>query len=429
MRSSRKSKIQKVDIADLYALKVKALWSGLKQEHASLWFLCIYFFFEYVRPQSIYTAIDILPYSQIFLGLAIISAIADPSVKWVNSAGNKYIIIFSLIIILSGIFAFRPMTAWENHVFFLNWLIVYFLVLCVLNTEKRLFLFLCAFLLFNLKMSQHGFISWMQRGFAFATWGLTGSPGWFRNSGEFALEMLIFTPLATGFVIALRPQWKKFKRLIMYMLPISGAVSIIGASSRGGQVGLAAVTIWLILLSKQRLRAMLMLSIACLALYHLLPDEQIARFTEMGSDKSSLQRLAYWEYGLQVMQDHPVLGIGYYNWLDYVNFMEPGGIGPGQEVELPHNIFIQAGAELGYTGLVSLLSIIVTILLLNRSTRKLSVDRNRFLFYLAYGLDAGFIGLLAGAMFVSVLYYPFLWVQFAITAAVHSVAKNEYSTS
>ncbi|MBK8163193.1 MAG: O-antigen ligase family protein [Gammaproteobacteria bacterium] len=146
----------------------------------------------------------------------------------------------------------------------------------------------------------------------------------------------------------------------------------------------------------------------------------------MGEDDTSLQRMAYWYYGIDIMNKNPVLGIGYFNWLDYMYFVEPTGVGPKQIIEIPHNTFIQAGAELGYTGLVVFLAIIVTLLALNSSTRKIVKDNNALLFYITYGLDAGLIGLLVGAFFIAALYYPFFWIQFALTVTVHSVARAEY---
>ena len=413
-------------MSDLYAIKIGAMWRALKLEHLSLWLLCIYFFFEYVRPQSLYPVIDVLPYAQIFLFLTIISAFADPSVKWVSSFGSKLMFIFALVIVLSSIFAFRPGASLDNYVFFLNWFILYFLVLTIVNTETRLFLFLCAFFLFNLKMAQHGFFSWMQRGFAFTSWGLTGSPGWFRNSGEFAIEMLIFTPLATVFVIALRDRWSRNKKWLMYFLPVAGAVSIIGTSSRGGQLGLLAIALWMMVKSKKRIKALLIFCIVGYLLFLLIPAEQMQRFEEMGDDETSLQRMAYWGYGWKIMNDYPVLGVGYFNWLDYMFFIEPNGVGPKMIVELPHNIFFQAGAELGYTGLVIFIVMIMASFMMSISTRKMTKDANDFMFYLSYGLDAGMVGFLAAGFFVTVLYYPFFWVQYAMIMTLHSVAKKQY---
>jgi O-antigen ligase len=38
--------------------------------------------------------------------------------------------------------------------------------------------------------------------------------------------------------------------------------------------------------------------------------------------------------------------------------------------ELPHNIFVEAGAELGYTGLLAFISLIGVTFLMNYRTRK-----------------------------------------------------------
>lgn len=422
----RLRKPQEIDTSDLYALKLGVIWNAFKLEHLSFWFLCIYLVFEYVRPQSIYTVIDILPYSQIFLALTIIGAFSDPTVKWVRSGSNILIVLLTIVILLSSVFAFRPNTSFEHYTFFLNWLLLYFLVLTIVNTEIRFFLFLCVFLLVNLKMSQHGFISWMQRGFSFTSWGLTGSPGWFRNSGEFALEMLIYTPLSAVFVYSLKDKWDKYKKWIMYLLPISGAASIIGASSRGGQLALVAVGIWLLMKSKQRLKAIMIFAVISSALYYFLPPEQIQRFEEMGTDETSLQRIAYWEYGFDLMKKYPVLGVGYFNWQEYLHFMEPGGIGPKQLHEMPHNIFIQAGAELGYSGLLVFLMMIVSIFVMNSKTRKVTKEKNTLFYFLSFGIDAGLVGFLAGGFFITVLYYPFFWMQLAMAATLCSVATQKY---
>ena len=59
MNLQRKLKNQQnTDIVDLYALKIGSLWSALKAEHLSVWMLCIYFFFEYVKDPCIMTSGD-----------------------------------------------------------------------------------------------------------------------------------------------------------------------------------------------------------------------------------------------------------------------------------------------------------------------------------------------------------------------------------
>ncbi len=124
------------------------------------------------------------------------------------------------------------------------------------------------------------------------------------------------------------------------------------------------------------------------------------------------------------MRDYPVLGIGYANWPEY------HAINYGVRA-LPHNVFIEAGAELGYTGLAAFVALIGCTFWINRRTRqvaKLRPDGGRFIFFMAHGLDAAMVGFMASGFFITVLYYPFFWINFAMTVALHNAALNKFRT-
>ena len=419
---------ESIAITDLYTLKLKVLWQALRQEHISLWLLCFYFFFEYVRPQTLYPVLDVLPWAQLFLISSVISAIADPEVKWISNIENKLFLLFIVVVVLSGFFAFKPSVSLKYWDVMGGWLIVYFLVITVVNTEKRLLLFLLAYCLFNLKMAQHGAIGWAERGFSFASYGLIGSPGWFRNSGEYAIQMLIFGPLAVAIVISLKGYWGRYKKIFFYAAAATGYMAVIGASSRGAQIGLAVVGVWFLLRHKNGLKGLLVMTVIAVVIYYLLPDQQLVRFHEMGNDNTSLQRLAYWKFALSsVIPEFPVLGVGYHNWLSYLSFMKPVGIGPLHKNQECHNIYIQAASELGYTGLISFILLIIFAFVNNVKTRIIAKDiNNKLLFNLTIGLDAGLIGYLVAGSFVTVLYYPFFWVQIAMIVVVNNLTKKLY---
>ena len=281
-------KPEKVDISDFYAVRIKSLWRGFRQEHLSFWFLNAYFFFEYVRPQQIYPAIDVIPWAQTMLMATVISVYSDKSVRWVSNIENKLFILFCFIIVLSGIFAFKPSVSWAYWQLMFNWFLVYFLLVLIVNSERRLFLFTLLYLLFSFKMAQHGFFSWARRGFSFTSWGLIGAGGWFQNSGEFAIQMLIFSTLSAAFVMALKEHWGRLKRWFFYMMPFMGVMSVMGASSRGAQLGLAAIGAYLLIKSKAGLKTYIYLALLALLLFFVLPEEQIERFSSIGEDKTSI---------------------------------------------------------------------------------------------------------------------------------------------
>lgn len=426
MKLQQKSNGQEIDIKDFYAVKIGAIWEQLKREHFSFWALNAYFFFEYVRPQSIYTSIDILPWGQVSLLLAIVGALVDPSVKWVGNTINKLMISFLLVILLSVVFSRYPMPSWTSWSLFINWLLVYFLFISVINNERRFFIFMLAFLLYNFKMSQHGLYVWASRGFSFTKWGLTGPPGWFQNSGEYAIEMLIFLPLSVAFVLGLRHYWGSIKRWFFYLMPVTSAFTVMGCSSRGAQLSLALIALWVILRSKARIKALIAVAVLGYGLYAFLPEQQMERFQDMGDDMTSLQRLAYWDAGLQIMNENPVLGIGYSSWFLHMHARFPQGVGPMQWIQLPHNIFVEVGAELGYLGLFVVFLMILTVFILNSSTRRMAAaSGDRWIGYTAFALDAGLFGFLVAGFFVTVFYYPFFWVQMAMTVALYTITKQK----
>src|SRR5690606_23412386 len=190
------AKQPEVTMEDLYALKPSAIWRQFKSEHFSFWMVCGYLFVEYVRPQSIITALDFLPWASMFLILALVGALVDPTVKWVKAPANKWMIAFMGIILISSALAFRPNISYARLNFFYTWVIIYFLIINIVNTRERFYLFLGVFIIASFKISFSLALKWAQRGFGFTTWGLMGPPGFFQNSGELAIQMAVFFPIA-----------------------------------------------------------------------------------------------------------------------------------------------------------------------------------------------------------------------------------------
>ena len=392
----------------------------MKAQPASFWFLNIYVFFEYVRPQQIYTAMGTLPYAQTSLLLAIGTLLAEGRAMKRFVATDYALMLFTGIILVSSVAAVRPSESLDSMQLFINWLLLYYLVVNIVFTEKRYLVFLLAFFLYSFKMSQHGARGWIERGFSFASWGAAGAPGWFQNSGEFAIQMAIFVPLATYFVLTFRSRWGWKTRLLFVLMPITAVMSIVASSSRGGLIALGGVVTWMVMQSRHKVRGAIVAAVVGMLVLVALPQEFRDRFDTIGDDETSLTRKEYWAFGKQIMAERPVLGIGYGNWLSYWKQQH------GYEA-LPHNIYIQAGAELGYVGIGGFIGLILATLWVNHKTRRavraLGKD-GQFFAGTAFGLDAAMVGFLIAGTFVTVLYYPFFWMNLAMTTALHHSALH-----
>jgi putative inorganic carbon (hco3(-)) transporter len=281
---------------NLYRMSVREIWKFVIKQPLSFWTLVLYLFMEYVRPQIVYRQLDILPFAQIFIfATALLFLIEGRKFRrW--QAADSAICFFVVALLLSIAFAWRPKLSLPNLFVPMSWVFIYFLITNVIDNQPRYVVFMLSFMLHSLKMSQHGTRSFVEGGGQFRAWGATGAPGFFQNSGEFAIQMCIFFGISVMFFLSLRPYLSRFKQLFFLILPGTAVISVVASSSRGGQLALAAVIGWLMmkaLYTKHKAKALGGAAIALVLGLILIPPEQWTRFSEMGTDDTSLSRLTY----------------------------------------------------------------------------------------------------------------------------------------
>jgi len=331
-------------------------------------------------------------------------------------------VIFFIVILASSLQAFSPKVAFGELYIFVGWLIIYFLIISIVNTEKRFLIFMLAFLIYSFKMSQFSFRNWLSSGFSFIAIGSGGGPGWFHNSGEFGIQMVIFFSVAVCFFVSLKEYWPRWKQVVLFLFPLTALTGTVSSSSRGAVLGVASVCLFWLLKTKHKLKGIIILGIVASIVYSIIPEQQMARFQTMGEDETSTSRIDLMNNGLQLISRYPVLGVGYKNWI--VAQKKVFGIDNSQ---VSHNIFIECASELGYLGLLVFLLMIIYTFVNNFKVRKIvksSGRDNRFLYFMAHGLDGALVGYIVCGFFVTVLYYPYFWINLAMTTSLHETAKK-----
>lgn len=404
-------------LTDLYSLSPTAIWRQVRKEHISFWLACGYLFFEYVRPQTIYPVIAFIPWTAMFAVGALLASFADKAAVRPGNRLSKLIVLYGCIVLLSASFGYDPSLSFSHLSDYFNWVVIYFAIIRTVRTKTRFFIFFLLYMLCNFKMSQHGFLSWAGRGFAFDIDGVGGAPGWFQNSGEFGIQLCIFTPLMVAFVLAVRPYCKTLVRYALYVVPVTAIASTVGSSSRGALVGLAAASLWSVKTTKYFLRTVALGAVLATAVYYTIPAESMKRFENTGTDHTSLHRLDRWAKGWATMKAHPLLGIGHKNWEEYYAANLNYGV---RGTPLVHNIFVESGTEHGFIGVGTLILMILSMFVVNKKTRVLAAQQqDKFSVYVAHGLDAATLGMVISASFVTVLYYPYVWIQAAFVASLN----------
>lgn len=413
---------------DFHVFKIKNMWSYFKGQHFSFWMICCYLFFEFVRPQGLFPAIDFLPWAQLFILGSLVGVFVDPTVKHVRSPANVYVVIFSILIIISIFTAYNTEIAKNKFMDFFSWVIIYFLIIKIVNTKERFYIFLLIFLVAAGKIAIGTARAWVFRGFSFTSWGLMGPAGFFQNSGELAILMVMLFPLAFYLYQHFKSSAAWWERLVLLALWVCPVLTVMGASSRGSQVALICVMAIMFRKSLFRIKPLIGVVTLVIGLVWLLPDEQKERFSEAGEDKTSQQRLLYWENGWEMMKEHPLTGVGFFNFIPYYNnYYANDVLFEDRGAELPHNIFVQVGTDAGFPALFFFMAMILYAIMSTWSLKKRKGDP--LFSAIAAGLGLGVLGFVIAGQFVTVTYYPFFWVHLAFLVSLSNVMKTNINAS
>ena len=418
-------------LSSLYTFNPKALWRQFKKEHFAFWMVCLYFVIQYFEPQEIYKRLDFMPWDKVAIGLAFLALPLDPCRRWVRDSTNIWMTLFLVVIYLSSALAIFPAISWQHWFAFLGWYIIYFLIISVVTTPERFFIVLAIFLLANFKMALFGARTWIKRGFGFVSWGIEGPPGFFQNSADLSTEMLMFAPIAFELAMFVKPYVKRVTYWFLMAGSVAGAMTVLGASSRGAQVTLAGQAGWMAIQRKLRLKIVLAIAAAVLLGWHFLPAAEKARFMRSGTDQTSVQRLDYWRAGVKMVKQHPFLGVGFFNFAPLYALRDPNHLFYGKP-QLPHNIFVQVGTDTGLIGLFIFLVLIYRNLRLTSEIRRTCArtrDAPGFAPNVARGLALTTWGFVIAGQFNTVGYYPFLWINLALTVALANIVRRSAEQS
>ena len=408
---------------------IKRLIKAIKCQDFGFLMAIFYIIFSYLRPQAIYPSLDIVPWTQISIILGLTFSSLKHGLRLQYS--HFLLLLFAFICLLSATNSYYPSLSFKYiDTPFIWFLEVLFFTNCV-RTLEQVRIVTIIFFLVLFKISFFGARTWVERGFGFRDFGISGPTGFFENSGELSLLMAMLVILSISFMFNI-PKIRK----IYYLLPVTATMTVMAASSRGGQLALLLGYIILFMkLGKFKISSLFYLILICTILFMLIPEKQKQRFESSGEDKTSQLRLIYWKAGLEMMSDNPITGVGYYSFPSYFHdhyvYRLPEQMIKWDVREVAHNTLIQLGSTLGYPGLLSYLLLYMIIFRLNRSTQKLAhlAGDDRTLAWVStfsLGLNISLLVFFVGSFFMSVAYYPYTFFLIMLSQSLHNaVVEND----
>ncbi|HEX3187068.1 MAG TPA: O-antigen ligase family protein [Pyrinomonadaceae bacterium] len=240
--------------------------------------------------------------------------------------------------------------------------------------------------------------------------------GLFENSNDLALHLVTMIPITVGLGLITR---NPLKRLIYFGIAALMVAGVTVTFSRGGFIGLVAMTFVLVrrLGKKNRVATMVALVFAVILFIGLAPGAFTSRVSTIFNSAadvtgSSSQRTEVLKRSFWVTLRYPIFGVGIGNF----HYKSPRNLET-------HNAYTQVSSELGIAAMV------IYIMFLVHPLRRMRLIENetdtspdqRTLHYLAIAFQAAIVGFMFASFFGAVAYQWYVYYLVGYAVCLHRI--------
>lgn len=221
----------------------------------------------------------------------------------------KVLLAFYIWCTLTTIFAVHPGAAWIRWEEFSKTLLLTMLMLRFMNKKHWIVAACGVFVLAMSFTALKGGLFTVVTGGAHRVWGPPNAV-WGSNNGV-SLAMVMLIPLALGMS-------KVFERRLFQMAPLFVALcaflAVLGTQSRGGLVGLLAMGGAMVLRSKKKFLAIVLVPVVLATGFVFMPQSwhnRMATILTPTEEGSANTRLIQWKYAIDISLERPLFGNGF----------------------------------------------------------------------------------------------------------------------
>ncbi len=320
-----------------------------------------------------------------------------------------------LVAVLSVPFSeYQKVSLREFRTVILEPVLFYFAMLDTLRGRQRVSSMLKLYVLLGAAMSVAALYHYFFIGVTEATGGVKRILAIYHSPNALALFLGRVIPVAFALALAKglgRASWRSAVPYLAALLAMAFVLYL--TFSRGAWLAVAlTIILMLFALGKSKLAggALLVSIFVSILLLSLFQDRVL-------SSAPVLQRAYVWEAAINMIKDHPVMGVGLDNFLyHYPDYMLPGAWAE-PNVSHPHNIFLDFWLRLGILGIIVLIGLQVIFWSNAIRLYRTGVGDERWLILAIMGSMASFLihGLFDNSFFLIDLAYQ-IWFIIAMLA-------------
>lgn len=386
-------------------------------------------FYDYVKPDQLLPFLKAarLPLITAFLLLLFLIKkllFGQDKKEWFDSLSILQLL-FAGSMALSTAFAYVRYTSYITFVDQLKIVQFYFLIVILVNSKERFLKFIWTWLLCLFIGALVG-LSLYLRGKP-----IDNLPLGSALAGGDDFTGALSTLLPFGYFLFLMA--KGAKRILL--MGISGilAATIVLVGSRGGFLGLGAVVMTLLILSPNKKVTYSMSVAGFVCLLFFAPAQffsEVKTITDT-NESTAHHRLSMWKDGLDIFFNNPITGIGLMNFPSYHgHYYVLTGVSSSRTArwKVAHSDPVTVLCELGLLGFTIYGLIVCRALKMNFGRIQLlkihGMKMSEF-FFLSYALIVGFVGYGMCSVFLTMIYYPHLYILCALTVCLSNLSRKE----
>lgn len=374
----------------------------------------------YIRPMEIISATRDMPLMRYLalgtLGIWLLQVVIHRKRDFVRAPQNYLMLAFFIILIVSQrTYVHGMMDTLTGD--FGKIVIIYFLMVNLVNTEKRLQVTIWILMLSTLWISIHGIL--LSRGIVIGDIELSQgtrvtSAGIFGDPNDLAQAIVVAVPFVFNLFFYERSALKKL------VLGVTGVIMIYAfllTGSRGGFIGFAIV---MFLLFRKKAGVFIGGAFALIALVGLLfvaPSDTVERVQAISPyADTGAQRIDLWYQGWRMFLSNPFIGVGMNNFVEL-----------SETHHVAHNSFIHVAAELGFIGLVAWMGLLYFSFKALNDTKKLyagEIQASRAHVF-SDSLMVSMIGFASTGFFLSRAYEYLPYILIAMSVALYQLANKD----
>lgn len=383
----------------------------------------------FLRPGELWPALSPLHLERVVGVLTIASIVLSSwlregqvSVDW--SRQTRWLGAFWIATFLSMPTSYWPTQSVDTAVELLKVISFYFMVISLVDSRRRLVLFLCVYIGIITYFALTGLRDYYGGSFKFAQ-GIERVVGETSSSGDpnaLGATMASTIPIVLLLLIGLRGARKK-----VVLAAILGAFiwALALTGSRGSLLGFLGGLGYMWWGSSKRLRDGLLLCSLLVVGYLGLPQQYKERYESIGHsqlDASSEGRVNAWKAGLRMILDRPILGVG----VGCFSVAHGTAYDPGDWLQ-PHSLYVQVPAEVGLVGTVTFFGFLFLAVRTNVKARRLVEWKGDggIATYLLKGMGAGFVVLAICGVFGHSMLRPTWYLFAALGQVIYRIETTE----